>query len=171
MKPDSKEEKNEYETISEGLENTVVYKLDELRSYKISPIRKKEKVELVDDSAIKDVLENTTQLSRKALEEELSKTQYLKDLKKKIEEAEDREEALEAKEVEKAIKKAEKEAEKAAEKEKVEEVKIEEVKALKKEPKEETKEVATKSKAKKKPSSKKANTHASRRTKTYKKRS
>lgn len=166
MKPDSKEEKNEYETISEGLENTVVYKLDELRSYKISPIRKKEKVELVDDSAIKDVFENTTQLSRKALEEELSKTQYLKDLKKKIEEAEDREEALEAKEVEKAIKKAEKEAEKAAEKEKVEEVK-----ALKKEPKEETKELATKSKAKKKPSSKKANTHASRRTKTYKKRS
>ena len=166
MKPDKKEDKSDYETMLEGLENTVVYKLDELRSYKISPIRKKEKVELVDDSAIKDVLENTTQLSRKDIEEELSKTQYLKDLKKKVEEAEEKEEAKEIKEIEKAVKKAEK-AEKAEKQEKVE-VKIEE---LKEEPKEEKKETTTKAKARKRTPAKKANTHASRRTSTYKKRS
>ena len=172
MKPDKKEDKSDYETMLEGLENTVVYKLDELRSYKISPIRKKEKVELVDDSAIKDVLENTTQLSRKAIEEELSKTQYLKDLKKKVEEAEAKEEAKEIKEAEKAAKKAEK-VEKVEKPEKVEkEAVVEKVEEVKEEPKkEEKKETTTKAKAKKRPAAKKPSTHASRRTSTYKKRS
>ncbi len=160
MKPDKKAEddKSDYETMLENLENTVVYKLDELRSYKISPIRKKEKVEVVDDKAIKDVLENTTQLSRKDIEEELSKTQYLKDLKKKVEEAE-------AKEEEKAIKEAEKAAKKAEKAEKEKEVTEEtvEIKQIVEEPK--------KAKAKKRTPAKKANTHASRRTSTYKKRS
>ena len=172
MKPDKKEDKSDYETMLEGLENTVVYKLDELRSYKISPIRKKEKVEIIDDSAIKDVLENTTQLSRKTIEEELSKTQYLKDLKKKVEEAEEKEEAKEIKEASKAAKKAEK-VEKTEKVEKpVKEAVVAHVEEVKEEPKkEEKKEATTKAKAKKRPSTKKPSTHASRRTSTYKKRS
>ena len=86
MKPEKEVEKSDYENMLENLENTMVYKLDELRSFKISPVRNKKKVEIVDDTAIKDVLENTTQISKEELEDELSKTQYLKDLKKKIEE-------------------------------------------------------------------------------------
>ncbi len=86
MKPEKTAVKSDYENMLENLENTMVYKLDELRSFKISPVRNKKKVEIVDDTAIKDVLENTTQISKKELEDELSKTQYLKDLKKKIEE-------------------------------------------------------------------------------------
>ncbi len=79
------EPENKKESLLENVENTIVYKLDELRSFKISPVRSKKKVEIVDDTAIKDVLEHTTQISKKELEDELSKTQYLKDLKKRIE--------------------------------------------------------------------------------------
>ena len=86
MKPEKEVEKSDYENMLENLENTMVYKLDELRSFKISPVRSKKKVEIVDDTAIKDVLENTTQISKEEIEDELSKTQYLKDLKKRIEE-------------------------------------------------------------------------------------
>ncbi len=85
MKPEKGAVKSDYENMLENLENTMVYKLDELRSFKISPVRSKKKVEIVDDTAIKDVLEHTTQISKKELEDELSKTQYLKDLKKRIE--------------------------------------------------------------------------------------
>ena len=53
--PDSKDNK---ENILENVENTIVYKLDELRSFKISPIRNDMEVKVVDDTAIKADLEN-----------------------------------------------------------------------------------------------------------------
>ena len=49
--------KNDTEDELEGIEHTIEYKLDELHSYNISPIRNKKKVELKDDSGIKNYLE------------------------------------------------------------------------------------------------------------------
>ena len=49
--------KNDTEDELEGIEHTIEYKLDELHSYNISPIRNKKKVEIKDDSGIKDYLE------------------------------------------------------------------------------------------------------------------
>ena len=68
------------------LDNTIVYKLDELRSFKISPIRNQEKIDVVDDTAIKEEIEHNqdANLTTKLLEGEISKTKYIKDLQEKI---------------------------------------------------------------------------------------
>lgn len=91
MKVEETETRNE--NILENVENTIVYKLDELRSFKISPIRNEKKIEVVDDTAIKEQIEENqnSQITTNNLEEEISKTKYIKDLKQKIEEAENAE--------------------------------------------------------------------------------
>lgn len=91
MKEDKKElEKASKDNILENLENTVVYKLDELRSFKISPIRNEGKIEIVDDTAIKEELKNS-EVHKEALESEISKTTYIKELKEKIDRLEQEE--------------------------------------------------------------------------------
>lgn len=94
MKEDKKElEKASKENILENVENTVVYKLDELRSFKISPIRNEEKIEIVDDTAIKEEIKaaEKMKLTKDALESEISKTTYIKELKEKINRLEEEE--------------------------------------------------------------------------------
>lgn len=88
--PSAKEEDN----ILENVENTIVYKLDELRSFKISPIRNEQKIEVVDDTAIKEKIEDSKEnnITSNVLEEEISKTMYIKDLKEKIKQFEAEEE-------------------------------------------------------------------------------
>lgn len=85
MKED-KENKDESENILNNVENTIVYKLDELRSFKISPIRNEDKIEVVDDTAIKEEIEDAKEqhITKEALEDEISKTMYINDLKEKI---------------------------------------------------------------------------------------
>ncbi len=87
-----KEEKNleTPENILESLENTIVFKLDELRSFRISPIRNDKKIEVIDDTAIKtQIKENKkNKITRDLLEEELSKTAFIKNLKENTEEME-----------------------------------------------------------------------------------
>lgn len=90
-----KEDKeNKKESILDNVENTIVYKLDELRSFKISPIRNKEAVSIKDDTGIKEEIDKAKEkeLTTNNLEEEISKTQYIKDLKEKIKQIEDEEE-------------------------------------------------------------------------------
>lgn len=79
---DNKEENN----ILNNVENTIVYKLDELRSFKISPIRNQEKYNVVDDTAIKEEIEEAKEqkITKEVLEDEISKTMYINDLKEKI---------------------------------------------------------------------------------------
>lgn len=88
------EEDSQSENILENVENTIVYKLDELRSFKISPIRNDKKIEVVNDTGIKEKIEENKEnkITRNNLEEEISKTQYIKDLKAKVAEAEKKEE-------------------------------------------------------------------------------
>jgi len=89
MKED-KDSKEINESILDNIENTIVYKLDELRSFKISPIRNQEKIAVVDDTAIKEEIKNNQEenITTSALQEEISKTMYIKDLKEKIQQFE-----------------------------------------------------------------------------------
>lgn len=115
MKEDKKElEKASKENVLENVENTIVYKLDELRSFKISPVRNEEKIEIVDDKAIKEEIKNSeaNKVTSQALESEISKTTYIKELREKIEKLEAEENAK--KEL-KESKAKEKEQEKKAE--------------------------------------------------------
>lgn len=74
------------ENILEKLEKTVVYKLDGKKSVKISPVKTEEKIEIVDDTAIKEDLDSHKRehITKEAIETEISKTMYIKDLKEKI---------------------------------------------------------------------------------------
>lgn len=133
--PDKEKEEN----ILENVENTIVYKLDELRSFKISPIRNNMEVKVIDDTAIKTEIENNKEnnITKEDLEDEISKTMYIKNLKEKMEEYEAEQEA------------------------KV----LEEQQEAKEEEKEEPKKVTKKAPAKRRvPKS----THATRRTSKYK---
>lgn len=103
MKEDP-EDKKQDTNILENVENTLVYKLDEMRSFKISPIRQQETLEVVDDTAIvEDIKNNDNHITKESLESEISKTMYIKDLKKKIKSLEEEE-----KQVTRAKKKEEK---------------------------------------------------------------
>lgn len=88
------ESKDKNESILENVENTIVYKLDELRSFKISPIRNETEVKVIDDTAIKNEIENNKEINitKEDLEEEISKTMYIKNLKEKMKELEEAEE-------------------------------------------------------------------------------
>ncbi len=90
MKLDN-EPKDQNENILENVENTIVYKLDELRSFKISPIRNNMDVQVVDDTAIKAEIENSKEnnITTETLDDEISKTMYIKDLKEKMKEYEE----------------------------------------------------------------------------------
>lgn len=144
MKED-KDSKDTSENILDNLENTIVYKLDELRSFKISPIKQEKAIEVVDDTAIKNEIEEAKEhkITKESLEDEISKTMYINDLKERIRQYE--EEELEKKQPKK------------------EEV-IPEVK--KEEKKEENKTTKKKAAPRKKPEPKKV-THQTRRTSRY----
>ena len=86
MKKD--DDKNPYESLLDNIEDTIVFKLDEMRSYKISPIRNKKKIEVVDDTAIKKKIKDSKDFKEETLIDELSKTTILKNLKEQIEELE-----------------------------------------------------------------------------------
>lgn len=144
MKED-KNSKDTNENILDNLENTIVYKLDELRSFKISPIKQEKAIEVVDDTAIKNEIEEAKEhkITKESLEDEISKTMYINDLKERIRQYE--EEELEKKQPKK------------------EEV-VPEVK--KEEKKEEKKTTKKKAAPRKKPEPKKV-THQTRRTSRY----
>lgn len=92
MKED-KDAKDISSNILDDVENTIVYKLDELRSFKISPIRNNQKIEVVDDTAIKEEIEESKEqhITKETLEDEISKTMYINDLKAKIKQFEEEE--------------------------------------------------------------------------------
>ncbi len=76
-------------SILDNVEDTIVYKLDELRSFKISPIRNQQEIKVVDDTAIKTEIENNKDFKKEDIEDEISKTMYIKDLKEKMRQAEE----------------------------------------------------------------------------------
>lgn len=171
MKPDESVDKTDYESLLEDIENTVVFKLDELRSYKISPIRNEEVIEVIDDTAIKKSLENTISLKQEEVASELSKTKYIKDLKARLEEYEKGATTKEEKISNDPIKEETKKQEVKKDNIKPEK-KVEDKKEIKKEPEIipekniEDEEIPKAPSQKKKTSNKKVS-HASRRTARY----
>ncbi len=153
---------NKKESLLENVENTIVYKLDELRSFKISPIRSQEKIEIKNDEEIVKSIEESKEnkITKENLEDEISKTMYIKDLKEKLqkyelEHQEDKKEEVKEEKVEETIAPLEEEKDITSI--------IETVKPKKEEKKE---EVKPKKVVRKKPAPKKV-THQTKRTTKY----
>ena len=153
---------NKKESLLENVENTIVYKLDELRSFKISPIRNQEKIEIKDDEEIVKSIEESKEnkITKENLEDEISKTMYIKDLKEKLqkyelEHQEEKKEEVKEEKIEETIEPIEEEKDITSI--------IETVKPKKEEKKE---EVKPKKVVRKKPAPKKV-THQTKRTTKY----
>lgn len=69
-----------------SIENTIILKLEDLKSETITPIRNKKEIEIKDDSSIKKDLEiqRENKVTKEVIEEELSKTMFITDLKEKM---------------------------------------------------------------------------------------
>lgn len=100
-------------SIITNIEDTIVLKLEDLKSDKISPIRNKKEIEIIDDKSIVEDLkiQKENNVTKETIEEELSKTLFINDLKEKIknfeeeqEKIKEQEEAKELKELNKLIK-------------------------------------------------------------------
>jgi len=73
-----------YESLLDNIENTLVLKLDELRSVKISPVRNRKKVEVIDSRAIKEKIKENKEYKENTLIGELSKTTEIRKLQEQI---------------------------------------------------------------------------------------
>ena len=96
-----------------NIEDTIILKLEDLQSEGISPIRNEKEIEIVDDTSIKKDLEiqRENNVTKEIIEEELSKTIFINDLKEKMKlfeeeqrKLKEKEEAEELKELNKLIK-------------------------------------------------------------------
>ena len=175
-----------YESLLDNIENTLVLKLDELRSVKISPIRNRKKIEVIDSSAIKEKIKENKDFHEKTLIDELSKTSIIKNLQKQLsnleqeykEEKNNKKTFQPVKEEESLYDKIMKEEleEEKEEKTKINENKIlkaieeetKKVKEIEKKLNKEEQEAKTK-KTNRKPRKGANNTHAARRASSYKK--
>ncbi len=84
-----KEDPLRYDSLLDNIENTLVLKLDELKSVRISPIRNNKKIEVVDNTAIEEKLKESKDFNEKTLVDELSKTSIIKNLQKQLNELEE----------------------------------------------------------------------------------
>lgn len=98
--------KTSKKSIINNIEHTIMLKLEDLDSIKITPIRSKMEVELKNDKSIKEDLKIQRQnnITKERLEEELSKTIFISNLKEKMELFELEQEKLRKKEEEKELK-------------------------------------------------------------------
>ncbi len=175
-----------YESLLDNIENTLVLKLDELRSVKISPVRNRNRIEVIDSSPIKNKIKQNKKFNEDTLIDELSKTSILKNLQEQINNLQ--EEYKEEKSSKNTFEKVEEEPEESLydkimkeEKEEIdpeiisimnEDEVVEEKKVESKKVKEVEKAMAKDTKTKttaKKPRKPVKNTHATRRTSSYKK--
>jgi hypothetical protein len=60
---------------------------------KISPIRNEQEIKVVDDTGIKSEIEQNKEFKKEDIEDEISKTMYIKDLKEKMRQFEENAEA------------------------------------------------------------------------------
>lgn len=89
-----------------NIEDTIILKLEDLQSEGITPIRNKEEIEIIDDSSIKEDLETqrASNVTKETIEEELSKTMFINDLKGRMKAFEEEQEKIREKEEEKELK-------------------------------------------------------------------
>lgn len=79
-----------------SIENTIILKLEDLKSETITPIRNNKEIEIKDDSSIKKDLEiqRENKVTKEVIEEELSKTMFITDLKEKMKQFEAEQERI-----------------------------------------------------------------------------
>lgn len=93
-------------SIINNIEDTIALKLEDLNSGKITTIRNQKEIEIIDDqSIIKDLeIQRENNITKETIEEELSKTVFINDLKEKIKLFEEEQEKLKQKEEEQELK-------------------------------------------------------------------
>lgn len=93
-------------SIINNIEDTIALKLEDLNSGKITTIRNKKEIEIIDDqSIIKDLeIQRENNVTKETIEEELSKTVFINDLKEKIKQYEQEQETIKKQEEEKELK-------------------------------------------------------------------
>lgn len=89
-----------------NIEDTIVLKLDDLNSNKITAIRNKEELTIIDDTSIKEDLntQRENNVTKESIEVELSKTIFINDLKSKMKEFEIEQEKIKQQEEENELK-------------------------------------------------------------------
>lgn len=89
-----------------NIEDTIVLKLDDLNSNKITAIRNKEELTIIDDTSIKEDLntQRKNNVTKESIEVELSKTIFINDLKSKMKEFEIEQEKIKQQEEENELK-------------------------------------------------------------------
>ena len=89
-----------------NIEDTIMLKLDDLNSNKITAIRNKEELTIIDDTSIKEDLntQRENNVTKESIEVELSKTIFINDLKSKMKEFEIEQEKIKQQEEENELK-------------------------------------------------------------------
>ena len=82
----SKKEIKENRTPLVNIENTIILKLEDLKSASIAPIRNQKEIKVKNDASIRKDLEiqRENKVTKEVIEDELSKTMFITDLKTKI---------------------------------------------------------------------------------------
>ena len=93
-------------SIINNIEDTIALKLEDLKSDSITTIRTKKEIEIINDQSIKKDLEvqRENNVTKEKIEEELSKTVFINDLKEKIKQFEEEQEIIKQQEEEKELK-------------------------------------------------------------------
>ncbi len=102
----NKETKQVNKTPLTSIENTIILKLEDLKSESIIPIRNEKEIDLIDDESIKKDLEQQREnkVTKEVIENELGKTIFINDLKEKMRIFEEEQEKIRQKEEEKELK-------------------------------------------------------------------
>lgn len=97
--------KKKYNPLT-NIEDTIILKLEDLKSESILPIRNSQTIEIIDDTSIKRNLQEQREknVTKEVIEEELGKTIFIKDLKDKMKLFEQEQELLRQKEEEQELK-------------------------------------------------------------------
>lgn len=93
-------------SIINNIEDTIALKLEDLKSDSITTIRTKKEIEIINDQSIEKDLEvqRENNVTKEKIEEELSKTVFINDLKEKIKQFEEEQEIIKQQEEEKELK-------------------------------------------------------------------
>ena len=87
------------------IENTIMLKLEDLKSESITPIRTEKQIEIVNDNSIKEEIkvQRENNITKEVIEDELGKTIFINDLKEKIKLYEQEQEKIRIQEEEKEL--------------------------------------------------------------------
>lgn len=103
IKKDAIDKQNDSPLVD--IENTIMLKLEDLKSESITPIRNEKQIEIVNDNSIKEEIkiQRENNITKEVIEDELGKTIFINDLKEKIKLYEQEQEKIRIQEEEKEL--------------------------------------------------------------------